>query len=492
MIKKSIFIFKILITLSLLPKSFGITHSKLILELYRHGSRTTEKNYLNQSYFDDLGPMALYANGMRQHLMLGRQIAQNYSRLLSGSQNVSYAITYSSSETRCILSAQSHNIGIYDLGIGSEITSNTPEAINPPSTITVPQPTDNYSLSQGYWPTQIITQMNRSEDTMFMPRGEGCPFLEKTVSEEISAQGDKYFEAIQNNVTLFYERLAGLGYGCKKILGKDSCNQSDLVMYYDIFNSYFGHEGKWPENITQALIDDLTPLASYGYLVQYSMKNFANVRTHKFAEAILYHLNQRKIDLDQGNDYYYRYVGFSGHETNLYPLLFAFNATTLDCVKEIILTGKTERENCFLIPDYASSIIVDFAQDSLTNDFKILISFNGIPLNFCSTPVDSKGYCDYNDVINLILERATEPNFNVRCKGIQTIESKKTLVYIIVICVLAFCLGTALAYIWLLSKRPQRVRIITQNSKLSRFSENSLTESDATGPMLPSKKGNKI
>lgn len=206
---------KLAIALLLISTSNQLVKQKLLLELYRHGSRTPFKNLLNETYFDDLGPSTLYANGMRQHLMLGRQLAQNYSRIFSETQKENFALTYSSSEQRCILSAQSHNMGIFDLGTGTSVTSTNTQALNPPSPIDVDQPTDNFALSQGYWPSTIITQMNRTEDTMFMPRGESCTELEKDILFDVT-ESFKGYPLVLEKVKSLNQKLDDLGYGCKR------------------------------------------------------------------------------------------------------------------------------------------------------------------------------------------------------------------------------------------------------------------------------------
>lgn len=474
----------LLIVILLFSASKQIKKTKLLMELYRHGSRSTFKNLLNESYFDDIGPSTLYANGMRQHLMLGRQISQDYHRTLRHANSAKYSMTFSSSETRCLQSAQAHNLGIYDLGVGSSITTDNIEALNPPMPIDIDQPTDQFSLSQGFLPLGIYSQMNRSQDTMFMPRMEACPQFDQSIKDmQASGKTAKLLKTIEPKVKEIFKKLDGFGYGCKKVMKKQECDAYDLIEYNDLFKSHFAHEGKWPENITKEFVfGQITPAASYPYLIEYSSNNLANPRIHIIAKKMLESMNEKKLDLKKDVEEFYKYIGFSGHETTLFPMLYVMNATSLDCVREIVLTGKTNRSLCLLIPDYASTITFDYAQ-GLGADY-VKVAFNGQSLDFCPEDVDD-GYCVYEKFVDLFMDRALEPNFLVRCKGVSKDNHHHShFGYIITIAVLIFALATSMAFIWyLLGKAAGGIKDADDTMGITNMT-NSIEDSENAEAML--------
>lgn len=100
----------------------------MISELFRHGARTAY-NDNKHPYIKTVGMGNLTGNGERMHFILGQQVRDNYKGLFNYTKenpitNMDYQL-YSSAVPRCIISGNSHLLGLFPPGeaIGDVVTS---------------------------------------------------------------------------------------------------------------------------------------------------------------------------------------------------------------------------------------------------------------------------------------------------------------------------------------------------------------------------------
>ena len=86
----------------------------MIIEIYKHGSSTPVLgNPLNREYINRLGNKRLTEYGMRQHLNLGIDIRHKYKELISSIESENEVKVFSSSSRASVISAMSHNLGLF-------------------------------------------------------------------------------------------------------------------------------------------------------------------------------------------------------------------------------------------------------------------------------------------------------------------------------------------------------------------------------------------
>lgn len=207
----------------------------MISELFRHGARTAYND--DAPYILKTGIGNLTGNGQRMHFVLGQQVRENYKSLFNYTKenpvsNMDY-ILYSSIVQRCIISANSHLLGLFPPGewVGDLITSEKAFTRMPDfdAEITVKFENDTKSaLPLGLRVFPILTQ-TKSDDYIFFPGiRESCPKLRKG-SEIARARANMQFKA-ELNITKV--KLEKIGIDFEKLGGEDF----DLAMVFKLFD----------------------------------------------------------------------------------------------------------------------------------------------------------------------------------------------------------------------------------------------------------------
>lgn len=86
----------------------------MIMEIYKAGSSTpVYGNPFNRDYIKVRGNKSLTEFGMRQHLNLGVDVRKIYKKLFRSIESVREVRVHSSSSRASVMSATSHNIGLF-------------------------------------------------------------------------------------------------------------------------------------------------------------------------------------------------------------------------------------------------------------------------------------------------------------------------------------------------------------------------------------------
>jgi hypothetical protein len=149
--------------------------------------------------------------------------------------------------------------------------------------------------------------------------------------------------------------------------------------------SYFDGEGEFEKVYTSKMFSNL--LDQIETRMEYLRKYETSEELQENAETFDYNLVQEGM---------IKYLGFSGHDSNIYPILFALNTNSLKCLESkfrnlfspaptpeddnLFLNGKNY---CFLSSPFASNIEILLLRNTDSKHFYLQLLFNGEALPIC-------------------------------------------------------------------------------------------------------------
>lgn len=224
--------------LTSLIKSQTLYKPIMISEIFRHGARTAYGDDQSE-YVKEIGVGNLTGNGQRMHFLLGQQVKENYKDLFNydGTNKISNYdyLLYSSSVQRCIVSGNSHLLGIFPPGefIGDKITAEKNSSFNVlpdfQGTLTVGFQNDSKSaLPVGARVFPVLTK-NAEEDYYFFPGCLSCPAMANQSEGYRESNSVKY----QSELNVTIKVLQDLGYD-PKIVNREKWDMIGIYALYDI------------------------------------------------------------------------------------------------------------------------------------------------------------------------------------------------------------------------------------------------------------------
>ena len=429
----------------------------LLVELWRHGARTPE--YFGPSFFKPnqatregpqdnkepqtqsllqqhltdhkprLGRTELTPNGMRMHYVLGKTIRGLYKdSIFSEAPKYSDYKIYSSQYQRTIISAYSHIQGLYPKGTGQVITTTNPTTIapgfGPESQRTNYLPNTNSSLPhrQRLLPVVVI---NRTQDYLFM-KGVGYGLCEGA-HQKAKKLFSEYSKKIHKNYYDFGEQLEAAGHPCSEFFPDcgldDNYDLKHLGDFADVNKCTFYDKGRALIGM-KPYYDQLRWIFGISYIAQkYINKQAQKMYTTHIAESVLLEIEKKMQNKSE-----LKFVGFSGHETNVIPFMLGYGLTSLDCqLKKFMAEYKTSEEakegkgqqKCEMSPAFAANFIWELSHPK--NDkktFYVKTMYNGEVIQSCRK-MTKDGYCPYEKFKDYFVERLvmTRHEFNIACSG---------------------------------------------------------------------------
>lgn len=149
-------------------------------ELFSNGVSTSMYPILNKTSqavplidYNELAP-----NGQRQTYMLGKQVAmKSYPSMFSQLSSTSGYQMFSIGNKKCLNTAQSHLIGLYE-NKGGNVTSVPANLLNPPlSGFSIDQPTYPSALPNKILPVAIHSSIPKEDTLFFSEDALQCPDL---------------------------------------------------------------------------------------------------------------------------------------------------------------------------------------------------------------------------------------------------------------------------------------------------------------------------
>lgn len=402
-----------------------------IAEIFKQGSRTPMKDPLNITEFENLGQEKLLQNGLRQHYILGKQLAKNYQEIFSRIKFPLLETTiYSSNLDTCILSSQAHLLGIFGDKTGHNITRSDNRVTNPPfQGFNVPDPKSSKAVGSGYLPFQFKIS-NDTRDLIFMnDPNSACPFFELNITRDHQKKIREFQKMEITIMKILESRLRSGGFTSEEIFGKEYFDFEEIVELWDSITSYKAYFGKAYGDIDEYLYKNLTALTTINGTLFFE-DSYMKLFTTRITEAIIDAMNTFRHSSHPIAPLAVKYMAFSGKDHTILPFLIALNLTSSECLKNAIFSGFDDFE-CKFLPQYASNLIFELNLDE-SNDLYVRMLYNGEPIDICH---QDKFYCELDKFVYFATEYLIESSFDSLCTG-EVEDYVKTAAFFIINCVI--------------------------------------------------------
>ena len=155
-------------------------------------------------------------------------------------------------------------------------------------------------------------------------------------------------------------------------LTASQANIAGLTELFDVVICDYHLGRPMPESFTTYDFEQLKYIQQYLFTLTYG-GNVAPIFSTPIVSGIL---NNMKNRVKKGDQQVMKYSIYSGHDTNVMPILNFFNLTSTEC-----LTKKWKNEtvtgNCALPPPFAANLIFELHEDEDTNKYTVKIRYNG-------------------------------------------------------------------------------------------------------------------
>lgn len=371
----------LLVSFSNCQASYDIVH---ITEYMRHGARTTWINSLNLPFTKNLGVGNITGNGMRMHFVLGSQLRKNYPTVFTDTfKNTDFEIK-SSSVYRCIMSAQSHLLGMYPLGLGEAFTLTSNDHKGQPPFAGLTETFVNASaLPEAIRPFPYSVSSVETDYLFFPSMLKTCPTASK-YSDDLNA---KKIASYNYLITSLDSELKAAGFDPKKLYNKDNYTINLVSFLYDEMKSYFNYYGTYYQGVTEDLFNKMYRVANLNFKVLFPDEKMERLMSDGVARDIIDGLQA----VVSGNSKL-KFRMFSGHDTGLWNHMLRYNLTDEQCLVDKIQKGTSQRP-CEDMPDFASTFVYELAKKN--NLFYVRVLYNGQPIQVCDKN-DDVYYCQFD------------------------------------------------------------------------------------------------
>lgn len=394
-----------------------------VTEVFRHGARTSTKNKITPVDVKYEGEENLIADGMRSHYVLGTAVRELYKDSIFGTPHTwNSTRVFTSEYERTFISALSHMAGIHPLGTGPNISLSDPNdpLLLPPMPTTSNNTTSHFSIEDGFSP--IYIEIVPVKNDVFFGRSvyKVCPKM--ALDKKI-----KYPQLIKD-IQLTLDPTAvevSKLFDPKVYFGTNTYNLESLSKIADINKATLFAHDKQLEGLSWYLATQLVQIRG----IQQIYSKFPNeyqrkMWTHNMGTTLISRL-QSKIDGDQEWESL-RYLAYSGHESNVIPLMIALGLTTADCQIQNLkrLQNMTINESeklearfqfdtkypldnitqitdgmCMTNPPFASNIIFELSKDDQTEEYYGRVYYNGklVQTKQVCSSYEKDGTCAFKD-----------------------------------------------------------------------------------------------
>ena len=384
----------------------GLLDTVMIIEIYAAGSRAPQlKNRLDESWIDEVGLGRLTANGMRQQFNLGLQVRTKFLTFFELILSEEYIKVFSSGRSRSLISAISHNHGLFSPCTRIKPSENELkllEKVGPQWSGKKDASRDN-SLREEFFSEPVTVSVDtadQEEDFMFLPRMDiSCP----PAKDNRDHLRDYFFQQFDETiypkikelkeVVLVSEGKTTVELG--KLLENLDFNYSNILQVLEVVWMSYYEKGELPKGISQKQFETLKTLASAYFMAKFNEENIIKLYTSYIAKVIIKEIqNSIKSDLKKrkGEESRYAesymYLGFSGDDDAVASYLTLFGATSSACLLSKLKPQTREfrghnEEECYEIPPPSSSLIFQVYKSKDKGDaysVKVLYNFKEIKI----------------------------------------------------------------------------------------------------------------
>lgn len=440
----------------------------MISEVYREGAMTPKiGNALNLEYVRKLGSQALTEVGMRQHYNLGIQVKLDYKELISSIKNAAEVKVFSSSRRASVLSAISHNLGMFkkqnSVDFDSQFNKFKPlwldfelemdkysdfEAENLNIPLIIPEKrNDKIFLSRlrkicpkaARHRLETIKNLNRVYSPLFQDYyKEFGRYDIKPDYFERNKQAQSFFSVINKAISESQRKRNILKAKMKnqnpeKIMGK--WDMKKVYFWFDTIESYIYYFGFNPRKMKDEIIERMELLKSSFLFGIFSSDDIVKLHTTKVAEEISREFRERSLVTKGQSLDRLKYLGFSSNEMGFAAMMTALGITDPLCNLERVYQNSTERK-CEKSPQYASNLLYELSEKR--GSFFVRVFFNRKRVKFCR---GAQEYCPLDDFLSLLDERMVTQRFVEICGNEESIimPNSHYFVSIFLLIMMLFC-----------------------------------------------------
>lgn len=432
----------------------------MIVEIYREGATTPKiGNALNMEYVKKLGSKSVTEIGMRQHYNLGIQVKSDYKELINSINSPSEVKVFSSSRRSSILSAISHNLGMFKKDNEVEIEKVLKES--KPLWIDFQQNKGEYSDFETQNINIPLIIAEKTNDKMFLSRLKRiCPKaakkrfdtinnLNKVYSplfgdyyKEFSHYGIKpsYFDNNKDAKSFFEVITTALKKTQRKkslLKNKNSLKSKEktierwdlkkIFFWYDTIASYIYYFGYDPRQMRDEVVERFNLLQSSFLFGMFNSDDFIKLYTTKIAEEIYREFSTRANKRNEENRFdKLKYLAFSSNEMTLAGMITGLGMSDSLCNLEKVYQNFTERK-CKNSPDYASNILFELSRKE--GELYVRTFYNRKRVNFCT---GREEYCPLNDFLEILDERMITERFAEICGNEESIIMPNSHYFVII------------------------------------------------------------
>ena len=372
----------------------------MVAEFFRHGARTgIGHTYLKEEL--KIGKGNLTFAGIRQHYILGAQTRENYPNLFKKTKitNKDYLL-YSSTSPRAIISGYSHLQGLYPEENDQNIQKNYPESFLRPK---YNSKKFNVSVSfKSILPhNTMVFPIETNEDLVFkkIDKKKFTAEIKKRKKLTTTKCLNQYCDKFKSTA----EKLKKTKYDPKKLVGINEWNCLSIKKFYSIANNYQYLKGHHMPFITSELYIEMQKVYS---LISNCQRLQHNQMSKLYITKIIKKIKDSFKKKIKQKNFELKYLMFSGHDDQMFPLLKNHKITNLDCIYKSYKTrkNKIKLENgntCIIFPGFASSFLWELNRNKNSNEWFVRILYNGKPIKFCKNNKD-EFYCPFKSWESLV------------------------------------------------------------------------------------------
>lgn len=397
---------RLMLSLSLLCACFAIalTDSRpiMVIDLFRHGARSSYDSTWDISKLWGGIHGELTKAGMRQHYLLGKALAQDYSDLL-GTYDLSRLSIYSTDVNRTIMSAYSHLFGMFSPG-AAPLTEYQNKTALPPGLENFNLTEfiiDTYPLPNAIQPTPVHV-VARKRDYV-LAADNGCTNFEqiKEDSLEHSAAFEEFKNIINATMKLIEQHAQQYNITIHDIWTYWGFGDTLICNYYENFPTpfnitYGSKEWKDAVFITEWILT---------YLYSGPLKNLQLMSLNLFNKMF------DQLDGKLNGTFNKTFAIHSAHESTLVPVLAVLGVVTPECIRDNYL-GKIDDPLC-KYPAFAANVITELYND--TAEPYVKFKYNGIYLNICNNTNNTCTLTAYKNLVTQRLQGYTLQNWLTDC-----------------------------------------------------------------------------
>jgi len=408
----SIIIISILISISNTAASASPSQ---IIEVFRHGNRSPVSGY------DPTWPASQWGRltsvGMRQQYILGRVLSEKYPALIQSDYDYNHIYAVSDTTTRCVQSAMAQLYGMY-LNSGPALNASYPsELAVPPYQSQLVQDLAHTLPSTEAIPHNNVPNIVNIVDSTNAIIFQGassiyCPnaplWIQQNSNDSKIQEGWAMFQDTVNHMNQY------LNDDTQRIT-----NVSRLMSFGDTMAANLLENKPLPGNIADPdLIKNISfAITWFSNHIYYGSPLQVQTSLFNLIDAVM-----KELEAFRKGITYNKVALFSGHDSNLFPILAGFGVINEECLTANFRSYAKNKTlpfpNCYY-PTLASNVVFEFYNDTSSPYVKVF--YNDDLLKLCN----GQDFCSYEDFVAFVKNATGNSTFAIyqqRCGVVKQEE----------------------------------------------------------------------